>query len=255
MATATAVLTPAAPAPSVAPAAARPLPGTRTAAIASLGISLPSTIVRNAPIAERIGVSDEWIQKRTGIHSRRILADDERLTDLAAEAGREALEARRNGRTRPRHGARRDDHGRRIAAQRGAACRARARRDPRGIAWMSARRAPAFSRPRRRAPPRSSPAAPSTCCSIGADAMSRITDPNCRQTAALFADGAGAVVLSTSAGLGRIGRVSLGSDGAGADLIVVDRDELRIRMQGPTPSGMPSPGCPRRRSRRLRSPS
>ena len=49
---------------------------------------------------------------------------------------------------------------------------------------------------------------------IGADVMSRITDPDCRQTAALFADGAGAVLLSASTGSGRIGPVALGADGA-----------------------------------------
>ncbi len=68
---------------------------------------------------------------------------------------------------------------------------------------------------------------------VGADAMSRITDPDCRQTAALFADGAGAAVLTQSDGVGRIGPVILGADGgAGAELIVVEREEALIRMQG-----------------------
>ena len=237
MATATPVRTPAAPAtsaalaPSAAPGIAPPLPGTRTAAIAALGISLPSTIVRNAPIAERIGVSDEWIQKRTGIHSRRILADDERLTDLAAQAGREALEAAGmdpldldmvlvatttadellpNAAPLVAHALGATRAG---AADVGAACTGFLSGLAFGAAQIESGRA-------------------EHVLLIGADAMSRITDPDCRQTAALFADGAGAVVLSTGTGLGRIGPVSLGSDGAGAELIVVDRDELRIRMQG-----------------------
>ena len=42
--------------------------------------------------SQRIGVSEEWILKRTGIHSRRVLGHDERLTDLAAHAARDALE-------------------------------------------------------------------------------------------------------------------------------------------------------------------
>jgi len=67
---------------------------------------------------------------------------------------------------------------------------------------------------------------------IGADAMSRMTDPNCRQTAALFADGAGAALLGASHGHGRIGPVALGADGAGSELIVVGRREALIRMQG-----------------------
>jgi 3-oxoacyl-[acyl-carrier-protein] synthase III len=231
MATATATRTHRAPSTARVPSAAPSLPGTRTAAIAALGISLPSTIVRNAPIAERLGVSDEWIQRRTGIHSRRILTDDERLTDLAAEAGRAALESvgmdpaeldmllvatttadelLPNAAPLVAHALGASRAG---AIDVGAACTGFLSGLAFGAAQIESGRA-------------------EHVLLIGADAMSRITDPDCRQTAALFADGAGAVVLSTSSGLGRIGHVSLGADGAGADLIVVDRDELRIRMQG-----------------------
>ena len=62
--------------------------------------------------------------------------------------------------------------------------------------------------------------------------MSRITDPDDRSTAAVFADGAGAVVLEQTAGQGRIGPVVLGSDGAGADHIKVERSDGKIRMRG-----------------------
>jgi 3-oxoacyl-[acyl-carrier-protein] synthase-3 len=62
--------------------------------------------------------------------------------------------------------------------------------------------------------------------------MSRIIDPNDRATAALFADGAGAVVLLPTAAPGRIGPVILGSDGHGADKIVVERASVGMRMQG-----------------------
>ncbi len=233
MAPATAVRTPPtpSPAPAPAPAAAPSWPGTRIAAIAALGISLPSTVVLNAPIAERIGVSDEWILRRTGIHSRRILADDERLTDLAAEAGHAALDSTGmdpteldmvlvatttadellpNAAPLVAHALGATRAG---AVDVGAACTGFLSGLAFGAAQIESGRA-------------------EHVLLVGADAMSRITDPDCRQTAALFADGAGAVVLSASTGLGRIGHVSLGSDGAGAELIVVDRDELRIRMQG-----------------------
>ena len=62
--------------------------------------------------------------------------------------------------------------------------------------------------------------------------MSRIIDPNDRATAALFADGAGAVVLLPTAAPGRVGPVVLGSDGRGAGKIVVERVAARMRMQG-----------------------
>src|SRR3954452_5402781 len=48
----------------------RPAPP-RTATIYGLGHYLPTEIVPNGDIAQRIGVDDHWIVKRTGIHSRR----------------------------------------------------------------------------------------------------------------------------------------------------------------------------------------
>ncbi|MDQ4040857.1 MAG: 3-oxoacyl-ACP synthase, partial [Actinomycetota bacterium] len=62
------------------------------AAVLSVGISVPTTVVRNAPIASRLGVTDEWIERRTGIRSRHIAACGERVEDLAVAAGRAALE-------------------------------------------------------------------------------------------------------------------------------------------------------------------
>jgi 3-oxoacyl-[acyl-carrier-protein] synthase-3 len=67
---------------------------------------------------------------------------------------------------------------------------------------------------------------------IGADLMSRITDPDDRSTAAVFADGAGAVVLEASGENSKIGPIVLGADGAGADHIHVDRSMGKIRMSG-----------------------
>src|SRR6202042_1298697 len=66
---------------------------------------------------------------------------------------------------------------------------------------------------------------------IGADFMSRITDPDDRGTAAVFADGAGAVVLEASSD-GQFGPIVLGSDGDGADHITVRRKRPLIFMQG-----------------------
>jgi len=42
--------------------------------MSSVAVSLPRTVVGNAEIAPRIGVTDEWIVRRTGIHSRHIAA-------------------------------------------------------------------------------------------------------------------------------------------------------------------------------------
>src|SRR4051794_11177595 len=63
----------------------------RGAAVGSAALAVPPTVVPNAPIAERLGVEEEWIEVRTGIKQRHALADGERLSDIAAEAGSRAL--------------------------------------------------------------------------------------------------------------------------------------------------------------------
>ena len=69
----------------------RPAPP-RTATILGLGHHLPSEVVPNQEIADRIGVDDHWIVKRTGIHARRRAATNEGTTDLAVFAARRALQ-------------------------------------------------------------------------------------------------------------------------------------------------------------------
>src|SRR3954447_24844633 len=63
----------------------------RTARILGLGHQVPPEVVPNGPIAERIGVDDAWLAKRTGIKPRRRALPDERLTDYAVFAGRRAM--------------------------------------------------------------------------------------------------------------------------------------------------------------------
>ncbi len=66
-------------------------PELRGAAIGHAALAVPATTITNAPIAERLGVEAGWIEQRTGIRERRALLDDERVSDLAAEAGALAL--------------------------------------------------------------------------------------------------------------------------------------------------------------------
>ena len=141
------------------------------AGIASVAAALPPHRVPNAEIAERIGVSPEWIVERTGIHERRHAP--RRLADRARRRGG-AQGARRRGRRRRRRRARarRDLHPGRAAAQRGAARRRRAGRPRRrrlrhrgGLHRLHGRaqprRRPGRVRPRRqRADHRRRPAAP-----------------------------------------------------------------------------------------------
>jgi 3-oxoacyl-[acyl-carrier-protein] synthase III len=207
-------------------------PGTRVgSAMVSVGVSLPQTVVGNAEVAPRIGVTDEWIVRRTGIHSRHIAAPQERLATHAIDAGALALaragvapedvelvlvatttpdEVMPNSAPLVAHG---------LGARRagafdiGAACTGFLSALAVGVGQIESGRC-------------------GNALVIGADFMSRITDPGDRSTAAVFADGVGAVVLRATGYPGRIGPIVLGSDGAGADHIFVPRTDGKIRMQG-----------------------
>ncbi|MEA3211892.1 MAG: 3-oxoacyl-[acyl-carrier-protein] synthase [Chthoniobacter sp.] len=64
----------------------------RTVSIIGTGSYLPEKILTNAELEKLIDTSDEWITTRTGIRERRIAADDEYTSDLAAHAARAAME-------------------------------------------------------------------------------------------------------------------------------------------------------------------
>jgi 3-oxoacyl-[acyl-carrier-protein] synthase III len=201
------------------------------AAIASVGVSLPRTVVPNTQIAARIGVSDEWIVRRTGIRERRFAEPAERLTTHATTAAVAALdragvepeevdlvlvatttadELMPNAAPLVAHELRAANAG---AFDVGAACT--------GFLSALVVATGLIESGRTR-----------NVVVIGADFMSRITDPDDRTTAAVFADGAGAVVLRPTSGGRRVGPIVLGADGAGADHIVVDRVDRLIRMRG-----------------------
>ena len=57
------------------------------------GHYLPSRLVTNDELAKRIDTTDEWIRTRTGILRRHVAADDEKTSDLAIAAARDALAA------------------------------------------------------------------------------------------------------------------------------------------------------------------
>jgi 3-oxoacyl-[acyl-carrier-protein] synthase-3 len=198
---------------------------------ASVGVSVPERVVTNAEVGARLGVEDDWIVRRTGIHSRRIAGPDERLDAHAARACRQALDragvdpvdvdlvivatttseemmpgaaplvAHELGATRAG------------AFDVGSACTGFLSALAVGAAQIEAGRA-------------------ETVLVVGADLMSRITDPDDRATAAVFADGAGAVVLEGSPQAARIGPIILGADGSGAEHIQVRRADGVIRMRG-----------------------
>jgi 3-oxoacyl-[acyl-carrier-protein] synthase-3 len=63
----------------------------RTVSIIGTGSYLPEKVLSNADLEKMVDTSDEWIRTRTGIRERRIAADDEYTSDLAAKAALDAI--------------------------------------------------------------------------------------------------------------------------------------------------------------------
>ena len=216
-----------------APELGRGTAALRGAVIDSVAVSLPETVLANAPIAERLGIDDRWIVDRTGINERRVNQPGERLTDLAVAAGRGALE---RARLAPGEvdlvlvGTMSSDEiapntAPLLAAELGAARAGAVDVGAACTGFLSALALGAGQIESGRV---------SNALVVGADVLgSQFTDPDDRQTAAIFGDGAGAVVLSATEAPGRIGPVVLGADGANGNLIVARRDDPFLRMDGP----------------------
>ena len=221
------------PSPAAAPQRAPAARRTPTsAAVAGLGMAVPEHVRTNVGIAGRLGVEPDWIESRTGIAARHVAADGARLSDLAAAAGSAALE---HARVSPQTvdtvlvatttadellpnaaplvaeavgatGA--------AAIDLGAAC----------TGFLSGLALAASLVESNRS---------SAVLVVGADLMTRILDHDDRATAGLFADGAGAAVVTAGGDGGSIHPAVLGSDAAlGAPLIRVDHRDRLIRMDG-----------------------
>jgi 3-oxoacyl-[acyl-carrier-protein] synthase III len=205
----------------------------RGAAVLSVGGSLPRRSVSNDEVAARIGKTDEWIYTRTGIRERRHAQPDESLTQVAAAASRTALE--RAG-VAPAEldlvvvgtltaDERMPNAAAMLAQELGApragtievnaACNGFLTALSVGAAQVEAGRA-------------------QRVLVVGADFISRVTDHHSKQTAMLFADGAGAVVLgATLAGAGRIGPVLLRHDASSPEHLLLTRAAgATIEMDG-----------------------
>ncbi|HTT30906.1 MAG TPA: beta-ketoacyl-ACP synthase III [Solirubrobacteraceae bacterium] len=202
-------------------------------AVLSVAAEVPSARVTTAELAERLGVSEDWIVSRTGIRARPVAAPDERLSDFAARAGLEALnragaspadvdlvlvatltqdELMPNAAPVVAHEVGAHGAG---AIDLGAACTGFLSGLSLGAAQIETRRAECV-------------------LLIGADFTTRIVDWDDKRTAPLFGDGAGAVVLGPVTGeVGAIGPIVLGADGSGAPAIQIAHDDRKLRMDGP----------------------
>jgi 3-oxoacyl-[acyl-carrier-protein] synthase III len=61
------------------------------ARLIGVGAAVPETVVTNADIAKMVDTSDEWIQSRTGIRSRRVVLPGQTGADLGTKAALDAL--------------------------------------------------------------------------------------------------------------------------------------------------------------------
>jgi 3-oxoacyl-[acyl-carrier-protein] synthase-3 len=64
----------------------------RTVSIIGTGSYVPERVLSNADLEKMVDTTDEWITTRTGIKERRIAAEGESTSDLAAKAAQSALE-------------------------------------------------------------------------------------------------------------------------------------------------------------------
>lgn len=200
------------------------------AAIGAVGMAVPDQVVENEPIAERLGVEPDWIVKRTGISRRHVLAPGERLIDIAAKAGEAAL-ARAEldpddldlvlvATTSKDHVT--PDAAPLVAFELGAR---RAGAMDVGAACTGFVAAIAVARGQIET------GAAERVLVIGADALVQYLDPDDRRTAALFGDGAGAVVMTATDPPGQVSNPVLRSDGGQSDLIVANHGGT-IEMAG-----------------------
>ena len=189
----------------------------RGSRISGIGVYRPKKIVDNSQISERLNVSQEWIRKRSGITSRRYAGPDEPLSVMAGEAANNALEeagisAEEVGCiivATTTHLSQMPSLASAVAYDIGAnqagsfdilaACAG----FPYGVAMASDMVKAGSSR---------------HVLVIGAERITDILDPDDQSTAFLFADGAGAAVVSESESF-EIGPVAWGTDGSRASAV------------------------------------
>jgi 3-oxoacyl-[acyl-carrier-protein] synthase-3 len=198
------------------------------AVVAGLGCCLPQAMVTNEELCTNLDTSDEWIVTRTGIRERRKVTGGVSTRDLAIEAGARALKSAGESRADA------------VVVATTSADRLCPAVAPEVAYRLGVGTATAFD-------------LTSACsgfvyglavCSgliadgvadrvlfIGAEAFTTLVNPEDRNTAPIFGDGAGAVVLRRGEPdePGALGRFDLGSDGSRADLLAIPAGGARQR--------------------------
>jgi 3-oxoacyl-[acyl-carrier-protein] synthase-3 len=191
--------------------------GATHAAILGVGSYRPSLVIPNADIVDEIDSSDEWIQQRSGIRSRRWATPEETVQVMSVAASRKALE---------RAGVAPEQVDCVIVAtvshmmQTPAVATAVAHElgTNKAAAFDISAACAGFCHGIAMAADMVRAGSAGHVLVIGVERLSDITDRSDRGTAFIFADGAGAAVVGPSDVEG-IGPVAWGSDGEQFDLI------------------------------------
>jgi 3-oxoacyl-[acyl-carrier-protein] synthase-3 len=199
--------------------------GVRGAAITGWGAALPTKILTNHDLEEMFETDHDWIVDRTGIHQRHVGGT---TTDLSVEAGRKALamsgvdpstiDALILATTTPDRVVPASAPG--IATELGLRC---------GAFDVNAA-CSGFTYGLIVAHGMIAMGARNILC-IGTDTLSRITDWTDRNTAILFADGSGAVVLEGVDGPGQLLGWDIDADGAAERFLYAEVGGL-LQMEG-----------------------
>lgn len=192
----------------------------REVAIRGWGMAVPETVRTSAEIAAAFGREESWIVERTGIRERRVAGPSDTTSSLAAAAARQAFV---NAGMYPGN----CDLLIVATTTPDRMCPATA---PVVAQMLGARNAGAFD--------------VSAACAgfvhamgiaadmirsgsvkravvIGAEVLSRFVDRKDPNTAILFGDGAGAVVLESTSGASGVGPLAMGADGDGASFVQI----------------------------------
>lgn len=196
------------------------------AAPVSCGHYLPERIVENSEFAASLDTSDEWIRSRSGIERRRFAAPEEKTSDLAVAAARDAL---------AKAGMVANDLDAIILAtatpdQTFPSTASRVQFElgmTHGFAFDVAAVCAGFVYALATANSMIVSGQAKTVMVIGAETFSRIMDWTDRSTCVLFGDGAGALILRATPGEGGLSdqgvlAAKLHSDGAHNQLLYVD---------------------------------
>ncbi|GED15320.1 3-oxoacyl-[acyl-carrier-protein] synthase III [Aneurinibacillus migulanus] len=196
--------------------------------VLGLGVHVPENIVTNDDLARIMDTSDEWIRTRTGIERRHIASEDESTSDMATIAAQKAIKDA---------GLAVEDIDLILVATAtpdymfpSTACLVQDKLGARNIGAMDIGAAcSGFIYGMVTAKQFIETGAYRYVLVIGAEKFSEIVDWNDRNTAVLFGDGAGAVVLGPVSEHKGIRSFELGADGSGGQHLRTDK---KVKMNG-----------------------